>query len=75
MPRFSVEHRGMDLPGDVLTASGSVTGRSEAEGYGYLTCQVSLRNSRGEQTASGHATVILPKRGGSLPLVWKEEPW
>lgn len=73
--RFYVEHRGMDFPGDILTASGSVTGKREVSGFGHVDCQVGIRNSRGEQTASGNATVVLPKRGQTLPLVWDEEPW
>ena len=73
--RFYVEHRGMDFPGDTITASGIVTGTREADGYGYVDCAVALRNDRGDQTASGSATVILPKRGQSLPLTWDQEPW
>ena len=71
--RYYVEHRGMDYPGDVLTASGTVTGKREVGGYGHVDCQVVLRNSRGEQTASGRATVVLPKQGQSLPLLWESE--
>ena len=71
--RFHVQHRGMDYPGDVLTISGAVTGKREADGYGYVDCTVVLDNSRGEQTAAGQATVILPKRGQTLPLVWEAE--
>ena len=65
----------MDFPGDTLTASGMVTGTREADGFGYVDCAVALQNDRGHQTASGTATVILPKRGQSLPLAWEEEPW
>ena len=71
--RFYVEHRGMDYPDDVITAFGTVTGKAEHDGFGYVECQVGLRNSRGEETASGRATVVLPKRGQSLPLVWEAE--
>jgi len=71
--RFYVEHRGMDYPGDVLTAFGSVTGKSERDGFGYVNCDIALRNNRGEQTASGRATVVLPHRGQSLPLAWDAE--
>ena len=82
--RFYVEHRGMDFPGDVLTAFGAVAGKREVpwdsplgkEGqgeFGYVDCQVGLRNSRGEQTASGRATLAMPKRGGRLPLAWEAE--
>jgi acyl dehydratase len=73
--RFYVEHRGMDFPGDVLTAFGTVTSKQEMDGYGFLNCRVGLRNCRDQQTASGHATVVLPKRGQSLPLEWEEEGW
>ena len=73
--RFFVQHRGMDFPGDVLTASGVVTGKREEEGFGLVDCAVELSNSRGYQTAAGEATVALPRRGQSLPLVWPEVPW
>ncbi len=73
--RFYVQHRGMDFPGDTLTAFGAVTDKREMKGYGYVDCMVGLRNDRGEQTASGAATVILPRRGQLLPLVWEEDPW
>ena len=73
--RFYVQHRGMDFPGDTLTASGVVTDKREADGFGYADCQVALQNDRGEQTAVGTATVILPKRGQTLPLTWDEESW
>lgn len=73
--RFYVEHRGMDFPGDTLTASGIVTGVREVGDYGHVDCSVVLQNDRGNQTAAGTATVILPKRSQSLPLTWEEEPW
>ncbi len=73
--RFYVEHRGMDFPGDTLTASGVVTAKREVDGYGYVDCAVALQNDRGHETASGTATVILPKRGQSLPLAWEGEAW
>ena len=73
--RFFVQHRGMDFPGDIITASGAVTGKRERDGFGLVDCTVVLTNSRGEQTAAGEATVVLPKRGQNLPLVWDEEPW
>ena len=75
LKRFYVEHRGMDYPGDVLTAFGTVAAVNEQDGFGRVEVQVGLRNSRGEQTASGNASLILPKRGQSLPLTWDEEPW
>ena len=73
--RFYVQHRGMDFPGDVLTTSGVVTGKREGDGFGLVECTVELTNSRGHQTAAGQGTVILPRRGQALPLIWPEEPW
>lgn len=71
--RFYVQHRGMDYPGDTLTAAGAVTGRREIDGVGHADCAITLTNSRGHQTAAGAATVALPRRGEPLPLVWPAE--
>ena len=71
--RFYMQHRGMDYPGDVLTAGGAVTGVRELDGVGHVDCTVTLTNSRGHQTASGVGTVALPRRGQDLPLVWSPE--
>ena len=71
--RFYVQHRGMDYPGDVLTANGLVSGLREIDGVGHVDCTVTLTNSRGHQTASGVGTVTLPRRGQELPLVWEPE--
>ncbi|MFQ6029595.1 MAG: MaoC family dehydratase N-terminal domain-containing protein, partial [Dehalococcoidia bacterium] len=73
--RFYVEHRGMDFPGDVITASGTITAKREQNDFGLVDCAVRLVNSRGEQTASGRGTVVLPKRGQTLPLTWEAELW
>ena len=71
--RFYVEHRGMDYPGDIITASGAVTAVREVGNYGHVDCEVNLTNNRGDQTASGRGTVVIPKNGQSLPLVWELE--
>ena len=69
--RFYVEHRGMDYPGDVITARGTVTSLKEIDGFGQVECRMGLSNNRGEETAWGRATIVLPKRGQTLPLVWE----
>ena len=71
--RFYVEHRGMDYPGDIITASGVVTAVREVNGYGHVDCEVNLTNNLGDTTATGRGTVVLPKKGQSLPLVWEVE--
>ena len=68
--RFYIEHRGMDLAGDVLTTFGSVTAMREMGGYGLVDCDIGLRNQRGVQTATGNATLVRPNRGQRLPLEW-----
>jgi acyl dehydratase len=58
----------MDIPGDVITAWGHVTEKSEKDGLGFVTLDIGLRNSRGLETTKGTAVVVLPKRGGrSVP--------
>ena len=71
--RFYVEHRGMDYPGDIITGSGVVTALREVGGYGHVDCEVNLTNNRGDTTATGRGTVVLPKQGQSLPLIWELE--
>ncbi len=71
--RFYVQHRGMDYPGDVMTAKGIVNGLRELDGIGHADCTVTLTNNRGHQTASGVGTVALPRRGQELPLLWQPE--
>ena len=51
--RFYVQHRGMDYPGDVLTANGLVTGLREVDGIGHVDCTVALTNSRGSPDCVG----------------------
>ena len=73
MWQLYVEHRGMDYPGDTITAFGKVTEIEERQnGFGYVKADIGLRNNRGEQTATGYGVVILPKSGQALPLVWPE---
>ncbi len=61
--------------GDIITATGTVTAVREVGANGHVDCQVRLTNNRGEQTASGTGTVVLPKKGQSLPLIWEPEAW
>jgi hydroxyacyl-ACP dehydratase HTD2-like protein with hotdog domain len=68
--KLYLEHRGMDHPGDTLTITGKVTEKTERDGFGYVKCEIGLRNDRG-QTTQGWAEVVLPKRQQTLPLVWQ----
>lgn len=63
LKRLSCQYRGMDYPGQPVTARGAVT-RKYREGEQYLVdCQIWLENSAGETTTPGSATVALPSRG------------
>ena len=66
--KLSVQYRGMDIPGDVLTCKGRVTKKYVKEGLHYVECEVWLENSKGEKTTPGSATVVLPSRADPLML-------
>ena len=68
--KLYLEHRGMDHPGDTLTIAGKVMDKTERDGFGYVKCEIGLRNDRGK-TTHGWAEVVLPKRQQELPLVWQ----
>ncbi len=70
--RYYIEHRGMDLAGDVLSLSGEVTALTDQGDYGLAECFIELHNQGGNRTAHGNATVALPKRGKALPLEWAD---
>ncbi len=61
--KVAFQYRGMDIPGDVITAWGKVTKAEERKGLGYVELEIGLKNSRGVESTQGTATVVLPKRG------------
>lgn len=69
--KLGAQHRGMDVPGNSLVATGKVTRKYEQDGLGYVELEVKVENQKGEITCPGTATVILPKRGGApVPTVF-----
>ncbi|MGV6874841.1 acyl dehydratase [Pseudochelatococcus sp. B33] len=62
--KIGFQYRDMDIPGDLITAWGKVTGKSEKDGLGYVDLDIGLKNSRGIESTKGTAVVVLPKRGG-----------
>jgi acyl dehydratase len=66
--KLSFQFRGMNVPGDILTAWGRVTDREKRGRYGLVTLEIGLRNQAGAESTPGTATVVLPLRGGpSVP--------
>jgi acyl dehydratase len=60
--KISVQHRGMDFPGEQLTCKGTVTKKYIQDGEHIVELEVWTENPRGEKTAPATATVLLPSR-------------
>ncbi len=60
--RLTCQYRGMDVPGDKLTASGKVTRKYQESGRRLVDCEIWLDNGQGERTTLGSATVELASR-------------
>lgn len=71
----SCSHRGMDLPGCTLAASGRVLRKWIQDGLGYAECEIKVTNDRGQATCLGKAIVIVPLRGQtSIPKAYPPAP-
>jgi acyl dehydratase len=64
LARIDFSFRRMDFVGDVLTAWGTVTALKTRAGLGFVSCEIGIRNPRGENSTPGTALGILPLRGG-----------
>ena len=64
LKRLQCQYRGMDAPGQSITARGSVTRKYEEGGQRLVDCLIWLENAEGQNTTPGNATVILPSRQG-----------
>ena len=62
--RLTCQYRGMDVPGEPITAAGTVTRVYRENGEYLVDCEIRLVNARGENTTPGSATVALPSRKG-----------
>lgn len=56
---FRCEFRGLNMKGDELTCTGSVTGTSEEHGLRLATLDLGVRNQSGADTTPASATVVL----------------
>ena len=61
--KLSCSYKGMNYPGEALTCRGRVTKKYVENEHHYVACSLWAESSKGEKTASGMATVILPSRG------------
>jgi acyl dehydratase len=62
--KMSFQYRGMNIPGDTLTAWGRVTGRETRGDYGLVQVDIGLKDQNGKESSPGTATIVLPKRDG-----------
>ena len=61
--RLSCQYRGMDFPGQPITAKGTVGRKYQEAGQFLVDCTIWLENPDGQNTTPGSATVALPSRG------------
>ncbi|MER3399100.1 MAG: acyl dehydratase [Chloroflexota bacterium] len=70
LKRLRVELRGFNLVGDTTWCRGRVSRKYVKDGYALVDIDIWAENQRGERTATGLATVILPPRDVSLKLAF-----
>ena len=57
--RITVQHRGMDVVGNTLTAGGKVISISQENDGKQVKCEVWIDNQRDQRTVIGTATLVL----------------
>ena len=62
LKRLACQYRGMDFPGNAITAKGRVLRTYKSEGQYLVDCEIWLENPEGQRTTPGSATVALPSR-------------
>ncbi|ORE94062.1 hypothetical protein ATO13_08311 [Stappia sp. 22II-S9-Z10] len=67
------QFRGMDVPGNTLTAFGTVTETRDCGAYGLVMLEIGLKNETGQNGTPGTASVLLPKAGGP-PVPYPLDP-
>ena len=60
--KLSCSYKGMNYPGEAVTLRGKVTRKYIRSVEYFIECSLWAENPKGEKTASGAATVILPSR-------------
>ena len=63
LKRLGCQYRGMDSPGNPVTAKGTITKKYQENGDNLVDCDIWLENAEAQKTTPGTATVALPSRG------------
>lgn len=62
--KIEFSFRKLDVAGTTLTAWGRITELEVRNGYGYVTCEIGIRNQDGQESTPGTAVGVLPLRNG-----------
>ena len=62
LKKLGCRHRGVDIIGETVTCKGVVSKKYIENGEHLVECEIWVENPRGEKTAPGRATVMLPAR-------------
>jgi len=60
--KLGCQHRGVDIIGQPVKCKGRVTKKYVHDGEHLVECEIWTENPKGEKTAPGEATVVLPSR-------------
>lgn len=71
--KVSFQFRGMNVPGETLTAWGRIAGKEERGAYGIVTVDIGLKDDRGEEGTPGTAVTVWPLAGGP-PVPYPFDP-
>jgi acyl dehydratase len=62
--KIEFSFRKLDVAGSTLTAWGKVTDLATRDGFGFVTCEIGIRNESGEQSTPGTAVGVLQLADG-----------
>lgn len=71
--RMSFQYRGMNVPGETLTAWGRVVGKDTRNGLGVVDLEIGLKNQDDVESSPGRASVVVPLRDGR-PVPYPFDP-
>ena len=63
LKKLGCRHRGVNIIGELVLCKGTVIKKYLANNEHLVDCEIWMENPRGEKTAPGEATVMLPSRG------------
>ena len=66
LKRLTCQYRGMDTPGNPITAKGTVSRKYQQAGEYLVDCDIWLENDEAQTTTPGSATVALPSRNAAV---------